>query len=71
MKVQENQVRLNLNGARLFLAYPDNMILLEDNIDTIMKNTDALTDANREVGLEIHIEKTKYRVTDGNRTYFK
>jgi hypothetical protein len=34
--------------------------LLGDNIDTIKKNTETLTDASMEVGLEINIEKTKY-----------
>jgi hypothetical protein len=34
--------------------------LLGDNIDTIKKNTETLTDASRDVGLEINVEKTKY-----------
>jgi hypothetical protein len=34
--------------------------LLGDNIDTINKNTEALTDASKEVGLEVNVEKTKY-----------
>jgi hypothetical protein len=34
--------------------------LLGDNIDTIKKNTETLTDASKEVGLEINVEKTKY-----------
>jgi hypothetical protein len=34
--------------------------LLEDNIDTIKKNTNTLIDASKEVGLEINVEKTKY-----------
>jgi hypothetical protein len=31
-----------------------------ENIDTIQKNTEALLDANKEVGLEVNPEKTKY-----------
>jgi hypothetical protein len=31
-----------------------------DNIDTIKKNTETLTDASKEVGLEVNTEKTKY-----------
>jgi hypothetical protein len=30
------------------------------NIDTIKKNTEALIDAGKEVGLEVNPEKTKY-----------
>jgi hypothetical protein len=31
-----------------------------ENIDTIQKNTQALLDASKEVGLEVNPEKTKY-----------
>jgi hypothetical protein len=34
--------------------------LLGDNIDTIKKNTEILTDASKDVGLEVNTEKTKY-----------
>jgi hypothetical protein len=34
--------------------------LLADNIDTIKKDTNTLTDASKEVGLEVIAEKTKY-----------
>jgi hypothetical protein len=37
-KVQENLVRLKLNGTHQLLAYA-NVNLLEDNIDTIKENT--------------------------------
>jgi hypothetical protein len=33
--------------------------LLEDNIDTIKKNTETSIDASKEVRLEINVEKTK------------
>jgi hypothetical protein len=44
-KVQENQVGLKLNGTHQLLAYADDLNLLGDNIDTINKNTETLTDA--------------------------
>jgi hypothetical protein len=34
--------------------------LLGDNIDTMKKNTKTLIDANKEIGLEVNTEKTKY-----------
>jgi hypothetical protein len=59
-KVQENQVGLKLNGTHQLLAYADDVNLPGDNIDTIGKNTESFIYAGKEVGLEIHIEKTKY-----------
>jgi hypothetical protein len=59
-KVQENQAGLKLNGTHQLLAYADDVNLLGDNIDFIKKNTETLTDASEEVGLEINVEKTKY-----------
>jgi biotin operon repressor len=58
--VQENQVRLKLNGIHQPLAYANNVNLLGDNINTTEKNIESLIDASKEVGLEINVEKTKY-----------
>jgi hypothetical protein len=33
-----------------------------ENIDTIQKNTEALLDAKKEVGLGVNSEKTKYKL---------
>jgi hypothetical protein len=53
-------VGLKLIGTHRLLAYADDVNLLGDNIDTIKKNTETLIDANKEVGLEINVDKTKY-----------
>jgi hypothetical protein len=55
-------VGLKLNGTHQLLAYADDVNLLGDNIDTINKNTQTLSDVRKEVGLEVNIEKTKYYV---------
>jgi hypothetical protein len=53
-------VGLKLNGTHHLLAYTDDVNLLGDNTDTIKKNTETLIEASKVVGLEIHVEKTKY-----------
>jgi sorting nexin-29 len=58
-KVQENQVGLKLNGTHELLPYADDVNLLGGNIETVKKNTETLTDASKEVGLQINVEKTK------------
>jgi hypothetical protein len=42
------------------LAYADDIDIMEENIDTMKKNTEALLDASKEVGLEVNPEKTQY-----------
>jgi hypothetical protein len=59
-KVQENQVGLKLNETHQLLACTGDVNLLGDNIDTIKRITDILTDASEEISLEINVEKTKH-----------
>jgi len=37
---------------------------LGENIDTIQKNTEALLDAGKGVGLEVNLEKSKWIYVD-------
>jgi hypothetical protein len=59
-KVPENQEGLTLNGTHELLAYADDGNIVGEYIDTVQKNTIALLDASKEVGLEVSPEKTKY-----------
>jgi hypothetical protein len=70
-KVQENQVGLKLNGTHQLLAYADDVNLLGDNIDSIKKITETLTDASKEGGLEINVEETKYMLLSRHQNVFE
>jgi hypothetical protein len=42
------------------LAYADYVNLLGDNIDTVNKNTETVTNSSIKVALEMNVETTKY-----------
>jgi hypothetical protein len=47
-----------VNGTHQLLAYAVDVNLLGDNIDTVKKNTETLTDVSKEANLIINVEKT-------------
>ena len=60
-KVQKNQQGWKLYGARQVLVYDDDDInILNENVHTLKRNTEALVVASKEIGLEVNAEKTKY-----------
>jgi hypothetical protein len=64
-RVQESQEGLLLNGTHQLLAYADDVNIAGENIDTIQKNTKALLDAGKEVGLEVNPECKGVKVSEG------
>jgi hypothetical protein len=42
------------------LEYADDVNIVEENIDSINKKAEALSDASEEIGMEVNPEETKY-----------
>jgi hypothetical protein len=49
------------------LIYTDDVNLLGASVNTI-KNTETITEASWDIGLEINAEKTKYMISSRDRT---
>jgi hypothetical protein len=66
-RIQKIQEGLKLNGTHQLLAYADGVNIVGENVDTIRKNTEALLNASKEVGLKVNPEKTKYMFMSRNQ----
>jgi hypothetical protein len=60
MNVQKNRVGPKVNETHQLLAYAHDVNLLGINTESIKRNTETLTDASKEIGLEVNVEKAKY-----------
>jgi hypothetical protein len=54
--------------SSVLLAYADDVSPRGDNRDTIKNNAETLIDANKEVGIEVNLEKTKYMLMSRYQT---
>jgi hypothetical protein len=61
-RVQDNHEGPRLNGTHQLLAYADDANIVAENIDIIQKNTKAVLNASKKVGLEMNPEKTTHIV---------
>jgi hypothetical protein len=66
-RVQENQEGLKLSGTHQLLACVYDVNIVGKYVDIMRKNTEALLDASREVGLEVNPEETKYMLMSCSR----
>jgi hypothetical protein len=61
-KVLENQEGLKLNGTHQLMAYADDADLLGNNLHIAGNTPETFIGGSKEVGLEVNVEKTKYRL---------
>ena len=64
-RFQVNQNSLKLNGTHQLFFYADGANILGGSVCTIKKNTVASVVASKEIGLEVNVEKTKYKSRTG------
>ena len=57
-RVQVNQRGLILNGTYQLLVYDGDVNILRGSVHTVQENTEALTVASKETGLEVNADKT-------------
>jgi hypothetical protein len=61
-RVQENQDGLKLYGTNQLLVYVNDANILIGSVHNIKENTDTLLVGEKETGLEVSADKTKYMV---------
>ena len=52
-----------MNGKYQLLFYTDDVNMLGEDLQTIRENTEILIKRNKDIGLEVNSEKTKYMIT--------
>ena len=67
-RVQINQNDLKLNGTHQLLVYADKVNILGGSVNITKENAEVLVVANKEIGLEVNADKTKYMVMSRGQT---
>ena len=49
------------------LVYADDVNILGGSVHTVKENAEALVVANREIGLEVNADKTKFMIVSGDQ----
>ena len=52
-----------MNGKYQLLVYADDVNMLGENLQNVKENTEIFIKANKDFGLEVNSEKTKYMIT--------
>jgi hypothetical protein len=60
--LQVNQDSLKLNGSHQLLVNADDVNILGGSVHTLKKNAEALIFANKETGLDVNVDISKYMV---------
>jgi hypothetical protein len=58
---------LKLSGTNQLLVYADDVNILGGSVHTIKENAEDLVVANKETGMEVNSDKTKYKVMSGDQ----
>jgi len=61
-RVQIIQDGLTLNGTHQRLVFADDVNILDGSVHTVKEHAETLLVANKEIGIEINTDKTKYMV---------
>ena len=61
-RIEVNKDGLKLNGTHQFLVRADHVNILSGSVNTIKENVDAVVVANKESGLGVNADTTKYMV---------
>jgi hypothetical protein len=58
---------MELNGTHQLLVYSDNVNIVDENVNTMKTNTEAVLDAIRHTDFEVNTERDKYMVVSRNQ----